>query len=743
MDGNNGRGPQYRRVMEGEDDDEQQQQIYQQQQELMIHAHDAFYPLTPSLSYSNNAPPTSSSSLPSFFSRKCPPGSPRRRLCLTVSVGITVLVALFIIFTIVAIRLMESHHSDPAPNKPQVIFKMTLLGQTVLKYDIREDQPPDEQVLVSNWLSDWSSLFSPSHLVLSDLETALEGPFGGCNWRATIFAHIAPASTLHLLTNELGINVWSCANNHVWDLETPGIFNILEAFQQLNATAPEYAYDACAGIGRNESVASASTFTLVRDAPSSSTSSKRPIPSNNDGDEQPAEDDDDNPTYPNPSSAGVGVRIVSMASGSVNTSGIALAKRPGVNVLRMAANGTLDSSDLSRQLKAIDRAVKRRQQEDGRSLIAVVHHNHYINSTDPHTVDPWRRDLAKSFLDHGADLYVSHGVPYVQGIAFHDGKPIFYGLGNFIFQSIASMDVWGEEAYESVLVETEWICATCMDEECTTTEESATRRRKKPISISVCPVRPKDDNQPQHEHASHLASSAVEKVEEGVEELEEGAERVVEEAAEVTERVFEEMKTDEEQIMEKWLNLHGGSDQQQKQQQRPDHEDHDTTQTCDREHNQSCTQQQQSSPSKLQDVPFCRTPTRSMDSFDADRPEARPSPMRTEKLDPPPCDCGYHLHSLLLRPISLLLPTLSPGDTPERLRFNHSFGLPDARIDHVPLESARELLQRIQKLSKEFGTEMTIIEEGNHEKHERKRLYAKVDVPNAPPAPRYNSMSKR
>ena len=42
--------------------------------------------------------------------------------------------------------------------------------------------------------------------------------------------------------------------------------------------------------------------------------------------------------------------------------------------------------------------------------------------------------LAHDSVDNGADMFVSHGVHALHGVEIYNGKPIFYGLSNFVFQ---------------------------------------------------------------------------------------------------------------------------------------------------------------------------------------------------------------------------------------------------------------------------------------------------------------------
>ena len=60
------------------------------------------------------------------------------------------------------------------------------------------------------------------------------------------------------------------------------------------------------------------------------------------------------------------------------------------------------------------------------------------------------RVIAHSVIDAGADAYLGHGPHVLKGIEIYNGKPIFYSLGNFVFQSTLIrrqpsdlFDMWG------------------------------------------------------------------------------------------------------------------------------------------------------------------------------------------------------------------------------------------------------------------------------------------------------------
>lgn len=54
------------------------------------------------------------------------------------------------------------------------------------------------------------------------------------------------------------------------------------------------------------------------------------------------------------------------------------------------------------------------------------------------------RELAHDVIDAGADVFVGHGPHQVAGIEIYKGKPIFYSLGNYIFQLGVEENVYPE-----------------------------------------------------------------------------------------------------------------------------------------------------------------------------------------------------------------------------------------------------------------------------------------------------------
>jgi hypothetical protein len=64
------------------------------------------------------------------------------------------------------------------------------------------------------------------------------------------------------------------------------------------------------------------------------------------------------------------------------------------------------------------------------------------------------RAYARRCIDAGANIFIGHGTPVVQGMEIYKERPIFYGLGNFIFHTVQPgrwLERVGTRAWESVV----------------------------------------------------------------------------------------------------------------------------------------------------------------------------------------------------------------------------------------------------------------------------------------------------
>lgn len=147
------------------------------------------------------------------------------------------------------------------------------------------------------------------------------------------------------------------------------------------------------------------------------------------------------------------VALIASASGLITQGGNAAPDRPGVNELRIEAGGkqneatadlpdstanTPNREDSRRILQAI------RDARSHAGLVIVYQHNHVFGNHSFATIftegmperlapNEWLRKWTHAEVDAGADIVVMHGAPLLHGVEIYRGRPIFYDLGNFIY----------------------------------------------------------------------------------------------------------------------------------------------------------------------------------------------------------------------------------------------------------------------------------------------------------------------
>ncbi len=268
--------------------------------------------------------------------------------------------------------------------------RITLLGQSLVKHDICAQQWPGRAAV--------SARLRSADVVFSDLEVAIRGPNAGAPTRDALTLHTAEPGILDCL-REIGIDLLATSNNHAFDLNTGGI---VDAIAALRARGIPFA-----GTGMN--LAEASRPALV-------------------------------------STPGRPVALVAAASGKVREGGMATAERPGVAEIRRGADGALDAADVARTLAAI------RASAAPGAIVIFYLHNHHWEEPDNWVTPEWQRTLARAAIDAGASLFVAHGTPLLQGLEIYRGRPLFHGLGSFIFQTIKE-DHYDALAWQSAAVE--------------------------------------------------------------------------------------------------------------------------------------------------------------------------------------------------------------------------------------------------------------------------------------------------
>ena len=271
-------------------------------------------------------------------------------------------------------------------------FRLLVAGQALVKYDLRIELPKQ--------LASIRALVQAGnpHVAFTDLETAIQGSFGGGKTRNTEFFHATGPAVIDSL-KDFGFNLFATGNNHAWDLGAEGILSTLEALDQRSL--------AHAGSGRNLGEASAPTFL---------------------------------------NTAAGRIALVAFASGKVRTGGAAQAMRPGVNEVRLDAEKRPIEEDVARVHAAI------RLARLYAPYVIVYQHDHYFDE-DRGLTPEWKKTFARSCIEAGGSVFVSHGVPQLHGLEVYQGRPIFYGLGNFIFHTITAPGYYKPEVWQSVLAD--------------------------------------------------------------------------------------------------------------------------------------------------------------------------------------------------------------------------------------------------------------------------------------------------
>ncbi len=290
-------------------------------------------------------------------------------------------------------------------------LNITLTGQSMIRADIRINTPT----------------------AVATISPLLKGDVIFTNFEATVIEKdqsthdgrfLSPPEALDAL-KALGFNLLALSDNHSFDLKVPGVQNTLREITSRNL--------AHAGIGKTLEEAAAPGYLHTPKGT---------------------------------------VALVAMASGLIADGASATATRPGVNELRVEAGGKPNESttllpaepgnepnpeDEQRILQSIRDAHKRSD------LVIVYEHNHvFLNRPFgtilleelPERLAPadWLKKWTHAEIDAGADIIVMHGAPLIHGVEIYHDRPIFYDLGNFIF-NVPPVDIQLDEPiiWESVV----------------------------------------------------------------------------------------------------------------------------------------------------------------------------------------------------------------------------------------------------------------------------------------------------
>jgi poly-gamma-glutamate capsule biosynthesis protein CapA/YwtB (metallophosphatase superfamily) len=294
---------------------------------------------------------------------------------------------------------------------------IVLTGQSMIRSDLRISKPTAVPIIRELLNGD---------VAFTNLEAAVAQP-GETVQEGRGF--LTPPEALDALT-AMGFNLLALSNNHAFDLRENGIRNTLRELDRRNI--------AHAGTGTNVAEAASPAY------------------------------------FQTPKGT---VALIASASGLIAPGGRATPERPGVNELRVLAGdreneatedlpgapaNTPHPDDSRRILQSIRDARGRAD------VIIVYQHNHVFGTYSFSTIftegmaerlapNPWLTKWGHDEIDAGADIIVMHGAPLLHGVEIYRGRPIFYDLGNFIYNLPATLTYIDEPmAWESVVASVEF-----------------------------------------------------------------------------------------------------------------------------------------------------------------------------------------------------------------------------------------------------------------------------------------------
>jgi poly-gamma-glutamate capsule biosynthesis protein CapA/YwtB (metallophosphatase superfamily) len=318
---------------------------------------------------------------------------------------------------------------------------IVLTGQSMIRSDLRTTKPA--AVPVIKRLLDGDVIFT-------NLEAAVAQP-GESIQEGRGF--LTPPDALDALTT-MGFNLLALSGNHAFDLKETGIRNTLREVDHRKIVH--------AGTGHTMVEAAAPGYLQTPKGT---------------------------------------IALIASASGLIAPGGRATAEHPGVNELRVNAGNrentatedlpgapanTPNPEDAGRILQSIRDA---RQRAD---IVIVYQHNHVFGNRAFSTIftegmperlapNPWLTKWTHDEIDAGADIVVMHGAPLLHGVEIYRGRPIFYDLGNFIYNVPPTLTYIDEPmAWESVVASLQFDVAS---------QKSSQRGGQRSLkSISLRPV---------------------------------------------------------------------------------------------------------------------------------------------------------------------------------------------------------------------------------------------------------------
>lgn len=328
-------------------------------------------------------------------------------------------------------------------------LRLALAGQSLIKHELRNVADPDVEAL--------RALLRGCDAAFTNFEGTITVP--GAWATKESFTHDSPEAVFDTLA-DFGFNLLGLANNHAFDLGPPGV--------QATCAAARRRGLAAAGCGDDLAAAGSAVF---HDTPHGR------------------------------------IALVAMDASSLPEYAYArdpserLPARPGLNPLRIRRGVKLGMSDYQhlhdlstglgherRKQERLRKGYPQRTESDGfdfygawlrpgvqaeeafeadaddlrrnlgvvtaaaneADLVLVSLHQHHW-APDWQSTPHWLQAVGHACIDAGAHVFAAHGVPMGLGMQWYRDRPLFFGLGNFIFHTFRQARYVEQAVWESLV----------------------------------------------------------------------------------------------------------------------------------------------------------------------------------------------------------------------------------------------------------------------------------------------------
>lgn len=107
--------------------------------------------------------------------------------------------------------------------------------------------------------------------------------------------------------------------------------------------------------------------------------------------------------------------------------------RFGSYLFRPGSEASCTTAPLEKDWQRIRRAISEARRQSDYVVVSI--HSHEMSGEDKKKAAMFLETFSRRCIDEGADAVIGHGPHVLRGIEIYRNRPIFYSLGNFIFQN--------------------------------------------------------------------------------------------------------------------------------------------------------------------------------------------------------------------------------------------------------------------------------------------------------------------